>query len=189
MKNIISLCIFLINIISYTNAQYGNTTNNCFYANSRDVFRGTVATAIQINGANLNEFLSTCCDYCRTLPNCVLWRYYNTQCTFYSDVTQFTASNGIYTGHKSSIPYWTTVEEENKWYFESSLQWTYINSYSRKSQCSEECFFNFHNCKSWMYNSYTLECYHSSLNYSVYKSVYMLGVYTGYIYKNFQKLG
>ena len=68
MKNIISLCIFLINIISYTNAQYGNTTNNCFYANSRDVFRGTVATAIQINGANLNEFLSTCCDYCRILP-------------------------------------------------------------------------------------------------------------------------
>jgi hypothetical protein len=72
-------------------------------------------------------------------------------------------------------------EQKDLWYYEEYL-WVHQKVASSKASritCCNDCFKKSPNCKSWMYDENTHDCYHSSYNYENTAVVKLAGMYTG----------
>lgn len=191
---IVLLCILFIIVrnqcssivISDDVAPYENTTNSCFYASGRYI-TGTELTRITISGTSTEDFLATCCYMCRALPDCVAWYYFTllSVCMFFSSVNSLPAYGSFYyAGATIPTKFWACNEQQNKWYYESSLAWTRqtsVSSRSNRESCCHDCFWStaIGGCLSWTYYEDTNDCYHSSKNLNTSVSVNVSGMYTG----------
>ena len=171
-------CLSLVFITKEASAQYYNTSNGCFYTQSRTII-GTQITSLPVQGTTTDQLISTCCDFCRGLPGCVAWQYTANTCYFYRDIISFgTANANYFIGKNSGSPFWFCDIEENKWYYESRL-WTLQGTTVTRELCCQNCFFKWNTCKSWMHNVNTNDCYHSTINHQNSNNVFFNGMFTG----------
>ncbi len=120
------------------------------------------------------------------VPKCIGWQLFGATCTFYSAVYSFTSADAnYYIGHKSNLPFWKTPFNNNTWYYESILNWELQTIAATTSICSDNCFFKWEACKSWLYNEITQDCYHSTATYENKAYVNMANVHTGKVELNF----
>jgi hypothetical protein len=92
MKNIICFCLSLIFVLKTSEGQViGNTLNSCNYVRFYDVGTAIPITSIQISG-DIESNLGQCCEKCRAFPNCVVWKYFNNVCYFYSSFDTLVAT-------------------------------------------------------------------------------------------------
>ena len=106
MKIEIIFCLSFGVLIKFAQAQYENTTNGCFFAQSKTII-GDEITTIPISGDELGGLLATCCLMCRALYHCVAWDYEvkDQTCAFYSKVTSISSNSNSYAGiYKVFIP-------------------------------------------------------------------------------------
>ena len=161
----LSCLIFSINKIE---AQYANTTNECFYAQGKFI-SGSIITRIPISGSQLENLLATCCTMCRALYHCVAWDFEVQQqtCAFYSEVKNISSNSNSYSGKNTASELWDCNERPDTWYFDSTLWVRKTNETSKESRsaCCLDCFWS-PGCISWMHNQNSMDCYHSNKNYN-----------------------
>ena len=183
MKHFVFIFNFLLVILAkVASAQYNTTNNGCFYSQYRTI-NGLSIANFPVQGV-LAAQLTSCCDFCRALAGCVAWRYTPSTCFFYREVTSFGVGTvNDYIGKNSDSPFWISDIEYNRWYYESRL-WTLQGSTLTVDICYQDCFFKWNTCKSWMYNSNTFDCYHSTSSHQFTNNVYITGMMTGNINMN-----
>ena len=172
--------IFLLFILKIE-AQNYVSNNGCFYSNGRTYSKATEITKITLTVSPLN--FATCCDLCRALPDCILW-YWDlllATCLFYKDVGDIdeTYNYRYYSGKKTDLPTWKCNEIPNKWYYDSQLNWVAQTAHVNSANCCEACF-STAGCVSYMFNSNSMTCYHSTKNFATTLNVVdFLGMSTG----------
>ena len=90
--------------------------------------------------------IPTCCDLCRGLTGGVAWTWYSPSlsCRFYSSVADinYSYSSSYSSGKINDSPIWKCNEQENKWYYSSTLTWIPQTEIVNSSLCCEDCFSN-----------------------------------------------
>jgi hypothetical protein len=195
-KSCFALVVAMLMVLKLSHAQYGNTLNKCFYKSGLHP-AGTPITSIHITENSIDAYLASCCNFCRALPTCIVWQFYESsqECGFYKTVSGFVSDTDFYAGKNSESNFWNCNEVKDTWYFDASI-WTKqtpgSSSTQSRSNCCHDCFWKptetnlIGGCLSWMYNEASRDCYHSTKDYSSYPSnIYFVGMYTGKVLISF----
>ena len=110
-KSFTALIIVIFMFLKPSHAQYGNTTNQCFYISGLHP-SGVPITTIHVDAVSTDANLALCCDLCRSLSFCIAWQFEESyqQCGFYSTVTGFVTDSSSYAGKTSGSNFWTCNE-------------------------------------------------------------------------------
>ena len=175
------VCTFsalLLIIARETNAQtFQNDVsfNSCFYTTGRR-YSGTLLAQLNLNG----DAIPSCCNLCRGLDGCVAWTWDSLTCFLYKNVTSINYNfyADYSSGKTSELPIWECNETQNKWFYEAKLNWIAKPGLVNSPICCEACFITYE-CMSYMFDTKTNTCYHSTRNYLTSASIEILGMFTG----------
>jgi hypothetical protein len=70
-------------------------------------------------------------------------------------------------------------EQKDRWYYEEYLWVHQKTTKSTRLACCHDCFLSSINCKSWMFNENSGDCYHSSHEFINSANVKFDGMYAG----------
>lgn len=159
------------------------------------------------NGLILSKFnnveLSTCCELCHMIGDCVLAQYeysvtdqhnyyhyqhydqkkipnYKTRCTLYKKLTSLyysTSTSALISQFPTNTMPYKCDSRKNRLYYE--LTWTRIDDVTDAESCIEACTVLYNDCKSWAFDNVKQKCFTSLEPFVSTKSTNYTGITTG----------